>query len=260
MKYLSFLLAFFLVLVNPALAAVSAPDFALEGEEGLVRLSDYKGKTLVLYFFSFSCGHCEKAMPIIQELHKKSGGKYEILGVVYGIRKEELKEKKIEAGIEFAFAIGSAGMRREYKVSGTPYFWVIGPDGALKERFVGERGAGLLQTFLEGYSIGKDRLGIFELASDINRLEGQNIVIGGGLVQTSPLYFPNPAFMLTNGTDKVQVSPWLPLETAPPPRGSGKKRKQVMSDFLGRYVTVSGKVASKEGKLFVEVKHAKAFE
>ena len=280
MKLHTVILIALLLIISSPVYAVQAHDFSLHGEgDKVYRLEDFKGKPLILFFFSFSCGHCERAMPVIKELYKNSNGKYNILGIVYGTPKEDMEYKIIETGTEFPVAKGTKKIREDYKVSGTPYIWVIGPDGTLKERFVGERGAEMLtpprspsQNQLPSYplfdkeekpqgrGVGELRVGLFELSSDPKGYEGKDIKIGGLLIQTSPSYFPKPVFMITNGTDKVRVSAWLPLEVAPSPKGLKKQRKKVMSDFLDKYVIISGKVVLEDGKPYIEVKNAKEVE
>ena len=280
MKHLIISCLLFLATVNFSFAVVNAPDFSLHGEEDKVyRLEDFKGKPLILFFFSFSCGHCEKAMPVIKDLYKNSNGRYNILGVVYGTPKENLKNKKMENWADFPVVIGTESVRKDYKVSGTPYIWVIGPDGTLKERFIGGRGAEMLtpprspsQDQLPSYplfgkegkpqgrGVGELRVGLFELSSDPKGYEGKDIEVGGLLIQTSPSYFPKPVFMITNGTDKVRVSAWLPMEVAPSPKGLKKQRKKVMSDFLDKYVIISGKVVLEDGRPVIEVKDGKLLE
>lgn len=252
-----FLLIILLTIPVSSSAALKAPEFSLCGEDDKVyRLDDFKGNPLILFFFSFSCGHCERAMPVIKELYKNSNGKYNILGIVYGTPKEDMKYKIVETGTEFPVVIGTESVRKDYKVSSTPYLWIIGPDGSLKERFTGEKGAEMLKEGMKG----ELRVSLFELSSDPKGYEGKDIEIGGLLIQTSPSYFPKPVFMITNGTDKVRVSAWLPLEVAPSPKGLKKHRKKVMSDFLGKYVIISGKVVLEDGRPVIEVKNAKAVE
>lgn len=253
-------LSILLSIATCSFGAVKAPDFSLPGEgETVYKLADYKGKTLVLFFFSFSCSHCEKAMPAVRELHKKSNGRYEILGIVYGTPKDDLRYKKIESGTDFAIAIGSQVAIKDYKVGGTPTFWVIDPAGELKERFVGDPGAGLLRDYLNAGNL-TERVGLFELSSVYEEYEGKTIEAGGMLIQTATSYFPKPVFMLSNGVEKVRVSPWLPLEASPAPRGMNRPRKNVMSDFIDKKVTVTGKVVLEDGKPFVEVRNAKAID
>ncbi len=265
MKHLTISCLLFLATANFSFAAANAPDFSLQGEGDTVyRLADFKGKPLILFFFSFSCPHCEKALPVIKELYKKSDNNYNVLGIVYGTPKEDLRYKRIETGTEFPLALGTKKIREDYKVSGTPYFWIIGPDGTLKERFIGEKGAEMLTptrspSLLKRGMGGVEELGVglFELSSDPKSYEGKSIETGGLLIQTTPSYFPKPVFMITNGVDKIRVSSWLPLEVAPSPKGLKKRRGKVMSDFLDKYVTISGKVVLEDGKPMIEVKNAK---
>jgi peroxiredoxin len=268
-RYIAFSLLFFLLLTRLSSASISAPDFSLHGEgDAVYRLFDYKGKDLILFFFSFSCGHCKTVTPIVNELYKKSSGRYEILGIVFGTPREDLGKKRAEAGIEFPLAIGTKEISKDYKVHGTPYIWIIGADGRMKERFVGKRGAELLKSHLEAElnppsppllkgGFLAQRVGLFELSSDPKSYEGKIIETGGLLIQASPAYFPKPVFMLTNGADRVRVSAWLPLEVAPSPKGLRKQRKKVMSDFLDKYVIISGKVVLEDGRPLIEVKDAR---
>ncbi len=104
------------------------------------------------------------------------------------------------------------------------------------------------------------RVSLLELSSSPKDYEGQFIETSGTLLQTAPSYFPKPVFMLSNGVEKVRVSSWLPLEVAPAPRGMSRQRKKVMSDLIGKKVTVTGKVVLENGKPFIEVKDAKSVE
>lgn len=257
MKHLVISFLLFLATVNFSFAATKAPEFSLHGEgDKVYRLEDFKGKPLILFFFSFSCGYCERAMPVIKELYKNSNGRYNILGVVYGTPKNDLKNKSIEAGIEFPLAVGTKAISKNYEVSGTPYFWLILPDGTLKERFVGKKGADILRLAVDAGDFDK-RAGIHELISNPKYYEGKVVMTGGLLLQTSPAYFPKPVFMITNGADKIRVSAWLPLEVAPSPKGLKKQKKIVMSDFLDKYVIISGKVVLEDGRPLIEVKDGK---
>ena len=101
---------------------------------------------------------------------------------------------------------------------------------------------------------------LFELSASPKDYEGQLIETGGVLLQTAPSYFPMPVFMLSNGVEKIRVSSWLPLEAAPAPRGMNRPRKKVMSDLIGKHVSVTGKVVLFVWKPFIEVKSAKISE
>lgn len=66
-------------------AAIPAPDFTLTDQFGNTHtLSDYKGKTVFLNFWTTWCGYCKKEMPDIQALYEKYGGNQEDL-VILGV-------------------------------------------------------------------------------------------------------------------------------------------------------------------------------
>ncbi|MGB8337501.1 MAG: TlpA disulfide reductase family protein [Burkholderiales bacterium] len=65
-------------LVFPALtiadASKPAPDFNLPGlKQPTVKLSDYKGKTVLLDFWASWCGPCRKSFPWMSQMQEKYG-------------------------------------------------------------------------------------------------------------------------------------------------------------------------------------------
>jgi peroxiredoxin len=59
-----------------------APDFALKDIDGnTVRLSDHRGKAVIVDFWATWCGPCRAVMPTLEALSKDYDGKLEILAV-----------------------------------------------------------------------------------------------------------------------------------------------------------------------------------
>src|ERR1044071_9872789 len=60
-----------------------APDFtAYTADKKPVKLSDFKGKIVLVDFWSTWCGPCKMAMPHMEQLHKKLGAQdFVVLGV-----------------------------------------------------------------------------------------------------------------------------------------------------------------------------------
>lgn len=112
-----------------------APDWTLKDADGREhKLSDYRGKLVVLDFWASWCPHCKEAMPAMQKLHERYAARgVAILGV-------NCREKgPIDAG---AFARGKGCTYPElidpngetapkYRVKGIPALFVVGPDGRI---------------------------------------------------------------------------------------------------------------------------------
>ena len=252
-----------LCLLSVSVSAKEAPGFALERPDGgRYAKSDFGGKPLVLYFLSFQCSRCTAIQPLVNALHQ--GAKdYALLGVVFGTSKKDLSEAKAKAGVQFPLAVGTKRMRLDYGVNGTPYFWLVDAKGQLEERFSGETGAQALQKTLRSCkeSVTKclaERTGLHEITEEPKRFVGKEVIVGGLLAPGGATYFPSPRFALTNGKDKVRVSPWLPIEVAPGPPGVKKRARPTMSEVLGKYAVVTGVVREGKEGLYIEVKQATA--
>lgn len=55
--------------------AAAAPDFTLRDTGGReVRLSDLRGKKVLVNFWTTWCGYCKEEMPLLQKFHDENGG------------------------------------------------------------------------------------------------------------------------------------------------------------------------------------------
>lgn len=72
---------------------VKAPDFTVYDADGnSVKLSDFRGKPVVLNFWASWCGYCTKEMPDFYELYKKDKSEINFLFVDWTDGHQETKE------------------------------------------------------------------------------------------------------------------------------------------------------------------------
>ncbi len=136
-----------------------APDIALTNLDGSpARISDHRGKTLILVFWSTSCDVCKKQMPSLAHLAQvvKSDPRLAMMTVAYdddaaNVRKV-LKEK---AGSENPFPVAmdpdSKWILDRYGTKLFPETWIIDPQGVIRARFDGARdwSTALVTDFLD---------------------------------------------------------------------------------------------------------------
>lgn len=117
-----------------------APDFTLKDQYGITHtLSDYKGKTVFINFWSTWCGFCIEEMPEIQALYEELGKNREdviILGMVnpYPGADSETKENIIaflkDKHFTFPVLFDETGLSfYEYAISSFPTTFLIRADG-----------------------------------------------------------------------------------------------------------------------------------
>ena len=133
------------VFAAPALAAATGPaaDFTLPSAQGgkPVKLSDYKGKVVILDFWATWCPPCRKEIPDFVSLQKEFGPKgLQVIGVALdqegaGVVKPFIAENHINypIGLDSKSEIPSlyGGVR------GIPTTFIIDRQGKIVKKFVG---------------------------------------------------------------------------------------------------------------------------
>ncbi|MDM5189264.1 redoxin domain-containing protein [Bacillus sp. DX4.1] len=122
----------------------SAPDFELSKLDGTkVKLSDLKGKKVILNFWATWCGPCQKEMPDMEAFYKKHKEDVEILAVNYTVSEGASGEEKVkkfteEKGITFPVLLDKdITVTTTYKVITIPTSYFLDTKGVIQDKFIG---------------------------------------------------------------------------------------------------------------------------
>lgn len=124
-----------------------APEIsALDLNNRTVRLSDFKGKLVVVRFWSSGCSACVAEMPVIDEFGRRYSGKgMVILAVNIGDSKEAVQKFVGDLDISFPVLLDPALIAaKKYGVRAVPTTFVVDRDGIARKVFVGETTHALL--------------------------------------------------------------------------------------------------------------------
>lgn len=120
-----------------------APDFSLPDLSGrTVRLSDFRGRIVLLDFWATWCGPCRREAPVFIELQKKFGHKgFNVIGIAWdeeGMAVVEPYARKL--GINYPVMMGTPQVSQAYGgIQGFPMVFLIGRDGKVRETFEGDQ-------------------------------------------------------------------------------------------------------------------------
>lgn len=129
--------------VNADLAApypgYRAPDFAFEDLEGnVVRLSDLRGKPVLLNFWATWCPPCRKEIPELQKFHEQYGEVIVLLGIDWGEDIEEVKGFLKRYGATYTNLMDKDGeFFVAYRLTGLPTSYWIDEQGIIRGMWLG---------------------------------------------------------------------------------------------------------------------------
>ena len=121
------------------------PDFELSTMSGdVVKLSDLKGKKVILNFWASWCGPCKAEMPHMQKYYKKykDADNVEIIAVnLTTAERRGIKgvEEFIDVyGLTFPIPLDKEGtVMDDYRIIPIPTTFMIGTDGKISQKIVG---------------------------------------------------------------------------------------------------------------------------
>jgi cytochrome c biogenesis protein CcmG/thiol:disulfide interchange protein DsbE len=129
-----------------------APEFSLPDMTGQqLKLSDYRGKVILLDFWATWCGPCREEIPHFVELQNKLGDQgFQVIGVSMDDGPEPVREFYRQFKINYPVVMGNAKIGELYGgVLGLPIAFVIGRDGRIYSRHIGAADISLLEREIE---------------------------------------------------------------------------------------------------------------
>lgn len=116
-----------------------APDFALQDLQGrTVRLSDLRGRPVLINFWATWCGPCRKEMPELQRFYARYGDQMELLGVDLAEPRERVEAFVRQGGYGWTFVLDSSGrVAEQYLVMGLPTSFFVDAEGIVRARHIG---------------------------------------------------------------------------------------------------------------------------
>jgi peroxiredoxin len=134
---------------GPNMKGLAAPDFTLESLEGkTVRLSDFRGKGVLLNFWATWCQPCKIEMPWFAELQKQYGPQgLQIVGVAMDdASPKEISEFAHDLGVNYPILVGKESVGDAYGgVQFLPATFYIGRDGRVIDKVFGLKGRGEIE-------------------------------------------------------------------------------------------------------------------
>lgn len=134
---------------------VAAPDFTLKDLSGKeVRLSDYKGKLVILNFWAVWCQYCKLEMPELNELDKELEKGQDAVLLTVDVQEEEktVKDYLESAGISVRVLMDNDGeAARKYGIDSFPNTFIIDREGNAVAYIPGPTHKATLERLIKEY-------------------------------------------------------------------------------------------------------------
>jgi cytochrome c biogenesis protein CcmG, thiol:disulfide interchange protein DsbE len=134
-----------------------APDIILKSLLGeKVRLSDLKGKPVMVNFWASWCGPCRLEIPLIEEAYQTYDSQMVVLAVNDDESKEIIRDFIEETGITFPILLDPGGRTAAlYQVSGLPTTFFIDKEGIIRGVYMGNLSRSVLERNMRKIGVGE---------------------------------------------------------------------------------------------------------
>ena len=135
----------------------------LDGET--IKLSDLRGKTVVINVFASWCGPCRIEAPHLAQVYADFIGQdVEFIGLNFEERPEDVAAFKDEFSWQFPVVLNQNGDLTEiYQPLGLPTSWLIDPDGVIQYVHTGPVTAEMLAQAIMDIQKGDDPVAVIHL-------------------------------------------------------------------------------------------------
>ena len=134
-------------------AGKAAPNFSLkdvlQGKE--YSLSQFKGKVVVINFFTFFCGPCRDEMPDLNKLNNELKGRGLVtLGIALSSDPTQIRFLVKQLGLEYPVLTGNDKVSDAYgSIAVVPTTVIIDKEGNIAQRIEGTRKKEIFQKLIE---------------------------------------------------------------------------------------------------------------
>lgn len=145
--------------LEPLRVGATAPEFTaatLDTPAKAVALQQFRGEVVLLNIWATFCVPCRTEMPSIEAVHRKLGPRgLRVIAVSVDAAGSENQIRAFiqEYGLTFRVLYDSkAELGKQYQTTGVPETFVIGRDGTIRKRWIGEADWNSAENvrFLEG--------------------------------------------------------------------------------------------------------------
>ena len=133
-----------------------APEFALESFSGeKVRLSDFRGKTLVVNFWASWCHPCREEAPVLERTYMSLSGKQvEFIGInIMDDRKSAEEYVKSFGGSFVNIYDPENRVHLDYGVGGVPETFFVNPEGIITGKHRGPLTEEMIMGYIENATL-----------------------------------------------------------------------------------------------------------